>query len=336
MSLERMEQIIQESNADVVVKPDNNTSSESKTAKVSPEVNGDVNTEDETPDNQDVADDSDYDNEDVEQDASDVDGDSDDDADTDTDDTEDTKSSDDADDKDDFEPFPKKASNVISRKNEKINELRGKIAEQQEALRKQEEFLAQKMQEQQGVQNNDFGLKEPVESDFTDYGDFLEAKGEYKAELRYRQNQEKFTQENEIKQQQQYITEKVTNINSKAEELSKAVPELNKLYENNVNLIASFSDDVKRAFLEADNTPLAFYALVQEDKLESIAGMSPMQAAVEIGKAQERGERMVAARRQTKAPAPATKLKTRAVKRQNAEDMSPSDLVAHLTKLKKR
>lgn len=228
-------------------------------------------------------------------------------------------------------PFPKKAKNALERRDKKINKLRARIAELEAA-----QSQPQMQQYEDVVEDNPYGLKEPKEDDFDDYAEYLEAKGEYKAQREFAKRELEFKQRQEVESQQQWVQQRVSQIDKRAAETVKAIPELNGLFQENQDIIEGYSDDTKMAFLEADKPELAFYALAKEGKLESLEGMSPTRVAREIALAEMRGEQMAQSRPVSNAPQPISKPKASSPKRRTLEDMSPSELIKHINDRKRK
>ena len=106
------------------------------------------------------------------------------------------------------------------------------------------------------------------------------------------------------------------------------------MYRENQDIIEGYNDATKLAFLEADKPELAFYALASEGKLEDLDKMTPTRAARVIALAEIKGEEMSKARPVSKAPAPIQQAKGTGTRRKTLDDMSPSELIAHLKKHK--
>lgn len=228
------------------------------------------------------------------------------------------------------EPFPKKATRALERRNKKINKLRARVAE----------LEAAQAQPSQGEQVNHMqppeGLKEPQEDDFEDYAEYLEAKGEYKAELKYAEKMAQAEQNQVVQNQQQWVQERAKYVDERAAQAVESIPELQGLYQENQDIIEGYGDFTKMAFLEAEKPELAFYALAKEGRLEELDGLSPSRIAREIALAEIRGEKLAKSPPVSKAPAPIKKPQGGGTRSKTLDDMSPTELLNHLRKSKRK
>jgi len=225
------------------------------------------------------------------------------------------------------EPFPKKASRALERKNKRINKLRARVAEL--------EAVQPQRQGEQITTPSPEGLNEPQEDDFDDYAEYLEAKGEYKAERKYADREAEAAQMQSVESQQQWVRERAKYVDDRAALAAETIPELEGLYRENQDIIEGYGDYTKMAFLEADKPELAFYALAQEGRLEELDGLSPSRVAREIALAEIRGEKLSKARPVSKAPAPIKQVRGGGTRSRSLDDMSPSELLNHLKKSKR-
>ena len=227
------------------------------------------------------------------------------------------------------ERFPKKAERALERRNKKINKQRTQIAELEREL---QEYRNQTRVEQ--TQNVPDGLVKPSEDDFEDYADFLKAEGKYEAQLEYAKVEVETQRKQEIESQREWVQVRAKQIDERAAEAVKNIPELNGLYQENQDIIEGYSDATKIAFLEAEKPEMAFYALAREGKLESLDSMTPTQVARTIAFAEVRGEELSKTRPQSQAPAPIKPAKGGGARGKTLDDMSPSELLNHLKKAK--
>lgn len=145
---------------------------------------------------------------------------------------------------------------------------------------------------------------EPNEADYTTYHEYnralikWEAKQEAKQEIEALKREQ--TENQKVTHEQHWESQRLVAVDKEAEVFAKDHPEVVQLFNENAALIKSFPPEIKRALLEADNTPLAFYNLAKEDKLEDLADMSLVDAKVEIRLAQMKA----AVKPLSKAPAP--------------------------------
>lgn len=191
-------------------------------------------------------------------------------------------------------PFPKKAVNAISRRDKQIGKMRAEMQHYRAEL--------EKLQTQAQQQTPKPKSGEPNADDFDNYGDYLKAVARHEAKQELAQAQPK--QEPVNVQEQVWIAQREEAVGQQAEALLKTNPEYQQILTENADILDVMPAHIERAFLEADNAPLAFIALAQEGKLEGLLTMSPARAAMEIAKAEARGEALVKAKPITNAPTP--------------------------------
>lgn len=223
----------------------------------------------------------------------------------------------------------KKFENLKSRLKSEKRAMRAQFTQREQQLLAELTELKAKSQPQQtnryeGPREDD---KNPDGSlKYQTYGEFLQAEIEYKVKQAMAANQPK--QESQVSVQEQvWIAKREEAIGQQAEELLKSNPEYQEILEDNSEVLDVMPPHIERAFLEADNAPLAFIALAQEGKLADLLTMSPQKAAMEIAKAEIRGEAMVKAKKVTKAPAPMTPNKGSATIGARLENMSGDDIL---------
>jgi hypothetical protein len=192
-------------------------------------------------------------------------------------------------------PFPKKAINALSRRDKQIGRLR---AEAQQYKAELEKLQAQAQPKENQPKKSDG----PQEDQFDNYGDYLKAVARYEARQELAQGQPK--QEPVDIQEQVWIAKREEYVGQQATALLETNPEYQQILTENADILDAMPPHVERAFLEAENAPLAFVALANEGKLEELLTMSPTKAAMEIAKAEIRGEAMVKAKKVTNAPTP--------------------------------
>lgn len=207
-------------------------------------------------------------------------------------------------------PFPKKAVNAISRRDKQIAKLRGQIQE-----------LQARVQAPQPSQQ-----KQLNEADFESYGDYL------KADITQKAKQDlikEFEQQKIAEKQTELVREQMAHHEAKSAEYAKTIPDYQHVFMESADVIDALPEHVAQAFLEADDAPLAFYALAKEGNLEALANLSPHRAAIEIGKAELRGAEMIKARKVTQAPAPMKPNKGTATGTKSIGRMTPEELAKH-------
>lgn len=90
-------------------------------------------------------------------------------------------------------------------------------------------------------------------------------------------------------------------------EFARSTPEYTQLIAKNREFFGEVEKDAKlaNAIIEADNAPLALYALMKEGMLDELYDLSPTRLAAEIAKAEIRGQSyLTPPKRVTNAPAP--------------------------------
>lgn len=214
------------------------------------------------------------------------------------------------------QPWPKKAVNAMSKKDKQIGKLRA-----------QTQMYNQQLQE---LQSELAKLKNvaPREEDFKDktYGEFLEAQARYKvkqeqeAETKQRQSEEK------TKNQKQYYAQREELVAQQTLQFVNQMPDARQVLAEFGDTIDDMPEDLQYAFLESDNAPLAFYTLAKEGHLEKLATLSPYQAAIEIGKAIQRGSKPKQTP-VTNAPKPLAAAKGTGNATKSLNDMGSKDLM---------
>lgn len=226
-------------------------------------------------------------------------------------------------------PFPKKAINAISRRDKQIGKLRAEAAQAQSELAKYRQQYEPGTQSQQGQKP---APNEPKEDSFDNYGDYLKAVARHEARQELAKENTNTQQAQMTAQQQQWVAQREEVVENQAIELIQANPELRDLVIEHADVLDDFPPHLQMAFLESDNAALAFVALAKEGKLESLMSMSPARAAMEIGRAIDRGSAMMKAKKiTTTAPAPMTPVKGAGpAGKQIDSTSSPDDLMKWL------
>ena len=213
-------------------------------------------------------------------------------------------------------PFPKKAVNALARRDKKISKLQAEYAAAQSEI--------QTFREQaQTTQSENV----PTEEQFDNYGDYLKAVAKHEFEQEATQKNEEQLQAQQAEKEQAYVAERETYATDKAREAIDKIPEYKELFLEHADVLQSFPPHLERAFLEADEPGLAFYALAKEGSLEGLMNMSPARAAMEIGKAEVRGAALSQKKQITNAPAPLQKLKGAGKVGKSPDTMSSDELL---------
>lgn len=217
-------------------------------------------------------------------------------------------------------PFPKKAVKALSRRDVKIGKLQANNA----AL---EQRLAQYEQQQAKSPSG----SAPKEEAFDNYGEYLKAVTRHELKQELSQSQKQQEEQHYASQQEAYYAERTDYAIDKAKLAIETIPDYKQLFMENADILQSLPPHIERAFYEAEEPALAFYALAKEGRLDAILEMSPARAAIEIGKAEVRGEALSKARQITKAPAPIEGLKgTGTSSKTISEHSTPQELLKWL------
>lgn len=226
---------------------------------------------------------------------------------------------------DDDTPFPKKAVNAISRRDRRIGQLNAQ-------LRQANVELAQfRQHQQQTQQRGDDG--EPSEDDFETYGEYLKAVAKHAAQKESGQHraadQEAVLQHRQLQAYHAWRQERGNDIDADGEALAKELPEFRQMMEENLDIVQALPPQIQQLFLqlESRDANLAFLALAQEGKLETLLHMPPQLAAVAIGRAADRGAAMLASKKTSKAPNPMAPNRGRGSGIKSEDSMSGAELL---------
>ena len=223
-----------------------------------------------------------------------------------------------------YEPFPKKAVNALNRRNKTIAKLRAEnsgFTSELQQLRAEVEALKNP------------APKEPQEDDFDNYGDYLKALATFKGAPE--QPQEKPLSREEVLQEAQeqiHYQQRMQHMQTNATQMMQDIPDYQQLHAEYSDVMDDLPEGTVKAFLDADNPAAAFYALAKEGKLENLSMLHPHQAAMEIARAEFRGQQMVEAQKQkvTKAQPPIKGVKESGQSSTNLADQSPDDILKWL------
>lgn len=222
--------------------------------------------------------------------------------------------------------FPKKAVNAITRRDRQIGKLRAQFEQERAARAELEAKIAQLQQPAQPVKTDG----PPKETEFNTYAEYLEARQEFllnqklsERDAKASEAQKKQTEALQTQKEQAWAAERETVVAKQAQEFTSTVPDAQAVFEEYADVIDEFSPELQRLFLEADNTPLAFYNLAKEGKLEALVSMPLARAAMEIGRAQVKAVQ----KPQTKAPAPLPAARGSVAGSKSLEQMSPDELL---------
>lgn len=213
-------------------------------------------------------------------------------------------------------PFPKKAVNALSRRDKQIGKLQAQLAAERAELARYRE-----QQAKSPVDNS------PKEEAFDNYGEYLKAVARHEAKQELSQNSQKQLEQQSMAQQEAWINERSEYATDRARKAIESIPDYKQLFTENADVLQSLPPHLERAFLEADAPELAFYALAKEGRLEALLGMSPSRAAIEIGRAEARGEALSKAKPVTRAPAPIQGVKGASGGSKTLDNMNSEELI---------
>jgi len=121
---------------------------------------------------------------------------------------------------------------------------------------------------------------------------------------------------------------RTAEIATQAKKFAGEVPEYAALVKENNDYLNMLPDSVQEAFLEADNAPLALYALMKEGRLEDLEDLSPSRIAMEVGRAEERGKAYLSSvKKATNTPPPIESLKGTGRATKDLDSMSVEELM---------
>lgn len=216
-------------------------------------------------------------------------------------------------------PFPKKAVNALSRRDKIIAKERAEkaaILAELEQLRSMSQAKPQEKPIADGPPN--------VEDFEGDYVEFLEANILYKIKQEQVLREQENLKIQSQNQQQQWEAEREQVIAKNAEAHTTQIPDFAQVVDEYADIADTFSPELQRVFLEADDAALAFYNLAKEGKLQSLAQMSPYKAAMEIAIAQTKKPSL---NRVTSAPDPIKGVSSRGSSTKSTDEMSGEELL---------
>ena len=212
-------------------------------------------------------------------------------------------------------PFPKKAVNALSRRDKQIGKLQANNAALERELSKYRE------------QQTSAAQKPPSEESFDNYGEYLKAQARMEFEQEQSQKTKQEAEQRTTAEQEAWYSERTEQIKKQVDERVASIPDYRQLLMEHADIVQSLPDHIEKAFYESDAPELAFYALAKEGKLESLFNMSPARAAIEIGKAEVRGETLSKAKQITKTPPPIEGVKGTGSSSKTLETMNSQELL---------
>lgn len=215
----------------------------------------------------------------------------------------------------------RKERNTVSRRDKQIAKLRAQYEATQAEL---ERFRAQPVQQQPTE------LTEPKESDFQNYHEYIRALERFDRAKDIKALKEelsaKDTHSVQEYRQRQWEAERNAALDKAGEEYAKQVPNFAEMVAQNASIIQSFPDAIKRVIKEVEPQDVvkAFHAMVENDTLEDLADMTPVQAAAAIVRAASMPQKPAPV---TRAPAPMAPARGTSQAHKTLNRMSPAELV---------
>lgn len=191
-------------------------------------------------------------------------------------------------------------------------ELKAKIAELEQSVQRKP------------VKSGEIPADYPKEEEHETLLDYLKAVAKYEAkqELKTTAQKQPESQLDPVKVQN------IQNVSQQADRLAKDVPEYKVLYAQHQEILAMMPESVMDAFLEAENAPLALYALMKEGRLEDLEDLPASRVAMEIGRAEERGKSYLGTvKKATSAPPPIESLKGTGRASKSLDELSVEELM---------
>jgi len=173
--------------------------------------------------------------------------------------------------------------------------------------------LSQKVPQQLAQENTGAAPQPPSEDNYQTWDEFRAAERKYYEQLADWRIEQKLSEREKKATESKVNNEHALNIQQRNEqiaqqedEFSKANPEYIKLIEQHIDFFnpETMPEHIKEAFRESENGTLAVFALMKEGKLYELEDMSPYRLAMEIGKAEIRGESYLNQKKATNAPSP--------------------------------
>lgn len=204
------------------------------------------------------------------------------------------------------DPWPKAAENAYQRQKRQAAKYKAQYREL-EAVHSELKARIEKLENP--------APREPREEDFDNYGDYLRAYAVHNAKgAQPEQPNEKPLSRDEaiqLAQEQLHVQQQAQTMQQQSAKLMQEVPEYRSLHADYADVLEDMPQGTVQAFMNLKNAPAAFYALAKEGVIEQLPNLTPMQAAIELARAEARGEQMIAKIKSqtTKAPSPMTGVK---------------------------
>lgn len=231
------------------------------------------------------------------------------------------------------EQLEKREANRRSHQNSREAKLRREVRELRELVSR---MPSQPAQTQPA---NDGRPTKPDQSQFQDWDAYEAAKEEYyekladwKVEQKLSDRDKKSFESVKVQAEQATRNERVQDISKQTQEFAKKVPEYTQLIGEYAGFFEQIPSEVEAALLRAENTPLVVYALMKEGKLEALEDMDAMSIAMEIARAEIRGQSYLNQNRVTNAPDPIPAAKGTGSASRSMANMGVEDLMKRFNK----
>jgi len=216
------------------------------------------------------------------------------------------------------EPFPNKAKNAIARRNRKI-------AKQAAEIRR---LTEQANSAPQAKPSNEV----PNMDDFETYDEYVLAMQNHNMDTKFAERDKRQAEARQAEQDQQWQAERQASVAEQAQKMIEEFPDYQEVLAENGDIIDDFSPELQQLFLEADNAPLAFYSMAKNGTLDSLLDMTPMQAAMAVGRAISAAptapQPVKPVSKVSKAPKPMRGVSGTGENSNNPVDMDPEKLMA--------
>lgn len=193
------------------------------------------------------------------------------------------------------EVWPKKAENAVRRRDKQIGKLYSEKQEMQQTIQ----------QLQQQLQTHNTQGQELREEDFNTFGEYLVAVAQQAGGGQAQPGQGRQPSQQELlahAKTQIQVEQRIHEATAQIDKAREEIPGFQQLETEYGDVLGALPQPVLHALLDAKNPELAFFALAKEGTLENIATLPSHQAAMEIARAEIRGEQLVKALKAPKVP----------------------------------
>lgn len=198
--------------------------------------------------------------------------------------------------------------------------MNSKLARQARELRELRELKARLEQPQAKPQEP----QAPNMDDFNTLEEYMDARDAY------RDSQKLSAQNKNEPQIAPELAQGLSQAAAKEAEFAKNTPDYEKLISENAEFFDEVGRDTKlqTAIVEADNAPLALYALMKEGLIGELYDLTPTRLAAELAKAEIRGQSyLVQKRTATNAPAPISSAKGKGITPSSIDKLDGASLL---------